>query len=275
MSFSDHATRPAEWSARRMTGRLAASLIFMTLLALPAILIAAGGVIEGDPDMTKYGILISCALLTLIVSGVITHTSRNRPGAIRTRVWNGAPATVVEYSTAVFCLVGVLMTTGAALFLMAAGDVFLRGGGGATVLVGVVFTGIGLLGASFVPFIAIGRLRRGRLVLTPELVHQRGWSLESTLDWDSIVAARPAVLTNWVIMMLGHPAARWERKTTVPRGLGWDALPSTPMIEVYCHKHAVDPVLLYRLLQFYVEHPQYRGELGTDVALERARSNRY
>jgi len=44
------------------------------------------------------------------------------------------------------------------------------------------------------------------------------------------------------------------------------------MIVFDCRKFAIDSVVLYHFVMFYVDNPQVRGELGTNVAIERARS---
>ncbi|MEE2033865.1 hypothetical protein [Rhodococcus chondri] len=275
MHSSDQISRPIEWSARRWTGRLVLSVAALTVFALPALFIAAGGLVVGDPYMAKYGVLFSCFFLSVILMPVVANARSNRMGSIRTMEWNGVSATVIEQSRIVFSSVAMFFLAAAALCLSAAADIFRHGGGGGTIVVGIMLTGLGCVAGCFLPMMLVGRIRCGRPVLTPSVIHQRGWSLESTLEWHSILVVRPAALINWAIVLLGHPAAQWERRTTMPRGFGWDALPPMPMIEVYCHKHPVDPVLLYALLLFYFENPEYRTELGTEAALERVRANRW
>lgn len=272
MHYSDQLSRPIEWSARRWNRRLVLSVIVMSAFSVPALLIAAGGLVIGDPYLAKYGVLFSCVLVSAILMPFAANARRNRLVSIRTMEWNGVSATVIEHSRIVFAVVTTFFLAGAGLCLSAAADIFRHGGGGGIIVVGIMLTLFGCVVGFFLPMMLIGRIRRGRLVLTPNVIHQRGWSLESTLDWNSILTVRPVVLGNWVVVLLGHPAAQWERRATVPRGLGWDGLPTTPMIEVHCHMHPIDPVLLYSLLRFYLENPGYRSELGTDAALERVKA---
>ncbi|WP_425903020.1 hypothetical protein [Rhodococcus sp. DT1] len=250
-------------------------MIVMSAFSVPALLIAAGGLVIGDPYLAKYGVLFSCVLVSAILMPFAANARRNRMGSIHTIEWNGVPATVIEGSRIVFAVVTTFFLAGAGLCLSAAADILRHGGGGGTIVLVILLSVFGCVVGFFLPMMLAGRIRRGRLVLTPNVIHQRGWSLESTLDWHSILTVRPVVLGNWAVVLLGHPAAQWERRATVPRGLGWGGLPITPMIEVHCHMHPVDPTLLYTLLRFYLENPQARTELGTEAALERIKARRF
>jgi hypothetical protein len=48
-----------------------------------------------------------------------------------------------------------------------------------------------------------------------------------------------------------------------------------PIVEIQCVLFPIDPVRLYRLLDFYRADPRARAELGTEASLRRVRDGRF
>ena len=89
------------------------------------------------------------------------------------------------------------------------------------------------------------------MTLSSHGISQRGWSVESRLDWSCA-------------------NADWNRRYTT-RFWRIDRLPPVPMIPFDCRQFDVDPYGLYGYVRTYVDNPELRVELGTEAALARAR----
>lgn len=125
--------------------------------------------------------------------------------------------------------------------------------------------------------IAMGRMRRGLLALTPEGIYHRAWAYEAYVPWESVIGvwpwhggqpARPQVSTS----VLPDPGV-WFRRTS---GL-WRQPEFTlqPHIVLPCVEFPVDPALLLHALQHYAEHPTHRAELGDDRGVQRIRTGSF
>lgn len=165
----------------------------------------------------------------------------------------GRQATEVRYSAFAFsCLVG-LMCCMTAIFLLAAVDYQLAGTTGATIV-------FGLLLASFPALVVAGRVKRGRVRLSAQGIHQRGWTFSSFRPWEAFAGVKAVHNGRPEVLVIACANVTWEKRQLVPF---WkiDKLPPVPMIEVDCAALSVAP-----------ENPEARAELGTDAAIARVRT---
>jgi hypothetical protein len=249
------------------------AVVLAVLLGVVSIPIGFGFVAIGKPGGLKYALLFAAILLLTAVLGYRTK-SRHGGGDIRTVRFDGKPGSEVRYSSFAFWAQVVLIALLAAVFLLAAFDFYLsipRGDVTAPQAAAIVFGLIGLGLASLPVLVAAGRLRRGKLVLSQEGIHQRGWAFSSFLPWESFAGVKAVYNGRPYVLVIAYSNAPWERRQIVKF---WkvDKLPPAPMIEVNCLSMAIDPNLLYWLLKFYVENPAARAELGTEAVIQRAQS---
>jgi hypothetical protein len=218
----------------------------------------------------KYFLMFALVMVFVLAFLPAARSQRQKlPAAIRTVVRNGMPGTEIRYSARqLWVLVGT-MGSFAVCCLTAAVELFIHqeaGFPGAAVVPGL----FGLLFASFVVAVALGRIARGEIVLSAQGMTQRGWSFESRLNWSAISGAGAVDYGSPSILVTGYANAEWDRRYTA-RLWRIDRLPSAPLIEIDCRRFDVDPAVLHDYLKAYVDHPELRSELGTDAAIDRAR----
>jgi hypothetical protein len=119
-----------------------------------------------------------------------------------------------------------------------------------------------------------GRLRRGKLTLTRQGIHQRGWAFSSFLPWEAFAGVKAAYNGSPEVLVIAYANVPWERRQ-IAKFWKIDKLPPVPMIEVNCPSLALEPALIYHLLKFYVDNPQARPELGTDTVIQRAQTGAF
>ena len=171
----------------------------------------------------------------------------------------------------VFGLLLAMVLCGAFLSLGAAVEIVVGNEG--LPLVALVLALVAGVCLAFLVEVALGRIRAGSLVLGPDGIRLRGWFVESYLPWVWVRGLRAVDRGFPEIWIEGHGSAAWARRRT-SRVFLFERLPSEPRIEVDSRHLAVDPVQLYRFLEFYVEHPRHRRELGTPEAAERLAEGR-
>ncbi|MEV3903732.1 hypothetical protein AB0K11_15515 [Mycobacterium sp. NPDC050551] len=255
------------------TGGVRERLAIGGTLAIAAVsfltgIVAARG---GNATATKYCLLFALAMALVAALGAAIGFRRvGLSAAVRTvREPGGVPATEIRYSALQFTLLVSLTVCCAVFFLVAAVEVFVRRQGG----VAAALLGAGaLFFGSFVAMAASGRIRRGGVTLSRRGITHRGWSFESRLEWPAIAGVKPAFNGYPVILLIGYTNADWDRRYTT-RLWRIDRLPPVPMIEADCRRMDVDPGVLYRYLQAYVDSPDARSELGSEASLIRARKS--
>jgi hypothetical protein len=274
MPSSNRLSRPVEWPERGgVKYRSAVALI--GLLGVACVPIGVGFVAIGKPGGLKYGLLFAAFFLLIAAFAYVTRVRpKHGAGDIVTSQLDGRPVTELRYSSFAFGALVGLMVCLTAIFLLASLDYYLSipsGDVAAPRGAAIVFGLIGLLFASFVVLVAAGRLRRGKVVLSQQGIHQRGWAFSSSLPWESFAGVKAAYNGSPEVLVIAYANVPWDKRQIVKF---WkiDKLPPVPMIEVNCASLALDPSLIYWLLKFYVENPAARGELGTGAAILRARS---
>ncbi|WP_046472025.1 hypothetical protein [Allosalinactinospora lopnorensis] len=117
--------------------------------------------------------------------------------------------------------------------------------------------------------IARGRVARGRLVLTPEVVVHRGWGSVSTVPWSNVgvVEAGTVKLNPHLTLAVLFPgAAQHVSLSRVLKGHEYYLQPDLAMLP---RRLMIDPAVLFHALRFYHETPQARPELGDGRAVHR------
>ncbi|MFS0895954.1 hypothetical protein [Mycolicibacterium litorale] len=271
MQYSEHSDLPSGWKSNRTDAPYRIATVFLLALAGSSLLLGFAFSAAGTPTALKYCLLFALILTLTAGLGVAARVDRaNLPSNIKTVVRDGVSKTQISYSSAQFWLLIGLMSSCSAFCVIAATEISIhqRGGSfpGASFLIGA----LGVFFASFVVSAAFGRIRRGELTLSDQGVEQRGWSFESRLEWSSIAGIKPAFNGHPVVLLIGYANASWHHRYTT-RIWRIDRLPPVPMIEVDCRKFDIDCRELYGYLRQYVDTPTAREELGTEVAIERAR----
>lgn len=119
-------------------------------------------------------------------------------------------------------------------------------------------------------------IRTGELTLTPDSVRLAMDAHDVEARWDDIRSVRAWEHTDRYRML------RWRRlELPADHATGWRPAPRggslgavtrrSPGIDIHCDRVELDPVLLYHLLRFYLDHPLARPELATHCVLARLR----
>jgi hypothetical protein len=161
--------------------------------------------------------------------------------------------------------------------------------GAASLLVGVsLFVYSGSISVRAVLLTAAGAYLAGKVLvaaavgaplaelrLGPETVRLRTITTRVTATWDDIIAVEPAGAAerrrlDLAALDMQQEAGRlswtppWRARRKVVR-----------IVEIQCVLFPIDPVRLYRLLDFYWADPRARAELGTEASLRRVRDGRF
>lgn len=144
----------------------------------------------------------------------------------------------------------------------------------------LVFFGIGLFATIPVLASATGRLRPGRLILSPNEITYEGWSSRTRLRWNDVNRVRTSFEQVPIIDIAGMTGAQWSTSYYLPYPTiggkpnpAWnlDRAPHTGWIILECPRFSVNRITLFEFLTFYAENPGSRVELGTEIALDRWR----
>ncbi|MCK2240228.1 MULTISPECIES: hypothetical protein [unclassified Crossiella] len=257
---------PPEWPRAR--GRWYLALGWLTLLALVSFGGAAllrGG--EFDPAV-KYFVLFGLVFAVVVVLGYDSRVRRRR-GQVRTAPdLTGRQGTVLPYSWLGFAGALVLTVLMALILGLAAYDLGRSPAVVAPAAAAGVFGAAGLFFLVYPAQVLAGRIVRGRLVLTPDGIEHRSWGFRSRLGWDGVrqVAAvagdGPRIWVSAFDNRIEHQQRAWLAGRP----------PREPGVLIEGRMLGVDPVLAYRMLDFYAARPGMRAELGTPAAVRRARS---
>ncbi|CRZ13940.1 hypothetical protein [Mycolicibacterium neworleansense] len=272
MRSSEYRDTPDGWTdthnGLRYYLSVAGLLAFAVISALFGIVAAAAG----NFIALKYFLLFALLLVLGVAYGlVVRHRRGGLSSSVRTAIErDNTPGTEIRYSTSQFTILVALMGCCMVFCVMASVDILIHQDEGFPGFA-VVTSALGIVFASFIASAICGRIRRGGVILSSQGIAQRGWSFESRLNWSDIAAVKAATNGYPVILAVGYANADWNRRCTT-RLWRIDRLPPVPMIEFDCRQFDVDPYLLYSYVRTYAENPEVRAELGTEVALARARS---
>ncbi len=272
MPSSDPLARPAEWPEGD-GAKYKAALVFVVLLAVACVPVGFGFIAIGKAGAFKYSLLFAALFLLTAAFGFVTRLRpRHREEDIAITVYEGRPATEIRYSQSAFTIMALLMTCAAAICALGALDFLTATEDVPAAPVGAALCGLAaVFFLSFLVFVLAGRLQRGRVVLAPQGIFQRGRAFSSFLPWEAFAGIKAAYNGTPEVLVIAYANVAWEKRQL---GGVWklDKLPPVPMIEVDTIALAVDPNVVYQFMRFYVENPAARAELGTDASLQRVRS---
>ncbi|PRX44334.1 hypothetical protein B0I33_112212 [Prauserella shujinwangii] len=279
MPSSDTVPRPAEWPRSTRPAVVAAFAFVAVVLVLVPVALALYYFRNGRQATGGYSLALAVIALLVLWVGYETrfrgHTSTDSIGSRGTD--DGRAGLEIPYSASLYRGYGALMTAIALLFATAAGHALTVPGTGYANS-GYLFAALAAVFASFPALMATGRFARGRVLLTPEGIHQRGWTFESFLRWQDVVGIYPTYRDCPVVVVRATDNAAWRRRQ-ITRLWRQDRLPGTrrgerevPMIVIPGKFLSADPVIVYHLLGYYLEHADARAELGTEAAVRRARA---
>lgn len=229
---------------------------------------------EGNLTALRYCLLFALAVALMAVFPIVGRYRRiELSAAIRRVEVDGVPGAEIRYALWPFVILIAMMTCFAVFCVMAAIEIPIhqdRGFPGAAVIAGAM----GMVFVSFLITVAAGRIRRGRITLSGRGITHRGWSFESRLDWPDIAGVMMTFIgyeSLPVVIVGGYANAHWIRRDTT-RIWRMERLPNIPMIQIDFRPFDVDPYQLFRYVQTYVDNPELRYELGTEAAIDRART---
>ncbi|MCO1582673.1 hypothetical protein M8C13_43705 [Crossiella sp. SN42] len=270
---STRSSEPLPWPLEWPTGRARwyLSLGWLTLLALVSFACAA--VVRGgrfDPAV-KYFLLFGLVFAVVVLVGYDSRvrTRRGRARGVRTATdLTGRPGTLLPYSWLGFAGPVLLTVLMALLFGLAAYDLGRSPEVVAPTAAAAVFGLAGLFFLIYPAQVLARRIVRGWLLLTPEGIEHRGWGFRSRLGWDGVRLVTP-VAGDGPRVWVGAYDNRIEHQR-----LAWlsGRPPREPGLLVEGRVLGVDPVLAYRMLDFYAARPGLRAELGTPAAVRRAQA---
>lgn len=119
--------------------------------------------------------------------------------------------------------------------------------------------------------IAVGRVARGSLALTPAGVTHHGWSFSTFIPWDAVNPNIPMIGGEFFVA-----AARGDDVVSVERTTWWRfdsprQVGGTPALWIDGNRFRFEAELLHMLVSHYATNPLDRRTLGTADAIERAR----
>lgn len=275
MRFSNPHSLPEEWPAS-VGARQKISLVFILTLGLLCIPVGFGSVAIGKSSALKYALLLAALFLLIAAFVLITRLSRPHIASdIAITTHEGRPATELRYSLLTFAILVALVGCMTAISVLGALDFSSAGEEvPAAPVAAALFWVASLFFFAFFALLALGQLRRGRVVLAQRGIYQRGFTFTSFLPWESFAGVKAAYNGRPEVLAIAYTNAQWEKRQF---GRPWriDRLPPVPMIEIDLTFFALDASLVYHLMRFYVENPAARAELGTQASLQRARTGAF
>lgn len=275
MPSSNPLAQPKEWPTRDGAKHKAA-LAFVVLLGIACVPVGFGFAAIGRPAALKYALLLAALFLLVATFGLVTRVRPQHHDAdVAITSYDGHPSTEIRYSLAAFVIQASVVACLTAFCALASLDFASAGDEVPAAPVGATVFGLAaVFFFSFFVLAALNRLRRGRIVLSEQGIHQQGRAFSSFLPWEAFAGVKAAYNGTPEILVIAYANAAWEKKQL---GGLWklDKLPPVPMIEIDTTSLAVNPNLVYHLLRFYVENPDARTELGTDASLERVRAGAF
>ncbi|MFJ2833949.1 hypothetical protein ACIO52_01155 [Nocardia sp. NPDC087230] len=229
--------------------------------------------------VAKYVGIFAVGMGCLLVVAATQHFQVFHGDNLRSGADEGDAATTVPGSKTFFWAQQAMWFCYAILFLPAAYEIATTAWHEYWHLV-IIFAGIGTFATIPLAAALAGRLRTGKLILTPRAIVHEGWSSRTRLLWEDVNRVRTSFERVPIIDIAGMSGARWSVSYYLPSpsivgrpNPAWnlDRPPHTGWVVLECPRFSVDRVALYRYLDFYAENPELRDELGTDSALERWR----
>lgn len=272
MSTTATLDEPREWRNGH-DRRPQYAIAFMGLATLVVVLTGAWAATQGEPERLPRGLLMGAFFGTLAAHIYVTRArSHHRESNIARTTYRATPATEIRYSRAQHVIFTANLGSLAAWATAGALEFTFTGESPNPAL--IALWGIcAAFSAGCLLLIAVGRIRRGRLLLTEAGIHQQGQWGESFLAWDAGSDIEAGHDGRTATIALPAPEGALQ-----PRSTGWMARleqTSSPGMHINTSVFDLDRALVYHLLRHYLENPQDRAELGTSASIERIRSRAF
>lgn len=277
MPSSDLAPWPSEWSdTKRLKWYLGlAWLAILALVSFGSALLVMNG---ESSRAAKYLLIFGLLIATTVVIGFDSRVRLRKGGGKKIRTATdsqGRPATRVPYSWIAFAGSSLLMALLVAIFAAATYDFASSLGTGeskAPLGAALAFGAIGLFFATYFIQVIRKKISLGQLLLTPQGLEHRGWGYESRLPWNGVMHVSTLNGDGPEVWIRGSDNQVEQRRTAKLWG---GKPPRSAGIAIQGKSLGVDPALFYYMVNYYLTQPDARAELGTDSAIQRAKSVAY
>lgn len=259
---------PAVWTRR--PSAVAVLGLLASLAGLGGLLAALGDPTPGDsatslPLLLSAIVLVGCAAVAM-ADFVIRPLRRTQRGIRIGGHPEHGPGLVVDYSAVQFWawLAAAVTTLAMSIFLTVLTALDQSG----PLELGTILLVLACLAlGSYVAQTLRGHRARGYLHLSPHGVCLRETGFGAVAAWEDIRSIGPApgeptIGVNANNLRVTRTDRLWTRRSRLPQ-----RLLTVPGAEI-----ATDAALVLALLTYYADHPEARGELGTEAALRRVRS---
>lgn len=277
MPYSDSFQTPPEWTMER-PGKYTFALALCLILGMLSIGAAVGYGSSGKPGAVKYALLFAVLFFAISLFVLRLRMRRLVPSIDRSIFLDKERGgLLVKQSALILVSYLIMMSAIAAIFILGAIDFYqsrLAGDVTAPEAGSVVFALIGLVLVTFPVQVALGLFRRGYILLTPDGVYQRGWTFESQVPWRGFVGMKAGYHDGLRVLLFVAGNSDWKRRQ-IAKLWKQDKLPPSAMMDLNCNALDADPSLLYQTLQFYLDNPQARVELGTEAGLRRVKGRAF
>lgn len=237
-------------------GRLVLLVLTMPLLLLLLLLPLLAGLLSGNWALAAGAVLLGTSVVLVLVLIVRQQLRRTWTlGAVRP-----VPGGVtIVFSRRILRLRLLGSSSGGAGLVLCGIGAWSAGSDMVALLCTVA--GGAALGALILWYIR--GIRTGELTLTPDSVRLAMDAQDVEARWDDIRSVHAWEHTDL------HRMLRW-RRLELPADHATGTRDS-PGIDIHCDRVEFDPVLLYHLLRYYLDHPLARPELATNGVLARLR----
>lgn len=247
-------------TGRRSGGRLAllaAGQVFVVLVGA-GILVAA--VRDGSTYGVLFGVLLTGLGVVSLAATVLETSRRGSTGAVVGRSPAGVPATVLPRAGWVPAVTAgfLVVLAGCAL---AAGVVAV---GRDDLVVAVVLLAVGAVLATYLAFVARGRMPAGGVYLAADGVTNVKDGATWRIGWDDIAGVVPGEPLAVVL----RDGARPVRSSTAPPGWRGEVRAPEGTLAVQTRYLSDDAATLAFVLLAYRDRPDLRPQLGTQASLD-------
>jgi hypothetical protein len=111
------------------------------------------------------------------------------------------------------------------------------------------------------------------LILSPRGIYHRSWSFDNSLAWESAASVTAEEGDGQMITVTAYQNAepQFQRRTRMWKQPELTLAPRMAIRGMYL---SVNPALVLHTLHYYLDHPDARGELATEVGMNRVRDGR-
>ncbi len=274
-----------EWPAPWQQSSRPLWLLLTAVFAVLTVGVIATGVVTIMRGETTRGTYLIFGSVFFIVATALIYSTRARGRPRSSRQIHSAhlpevdaQAVIVPYSGSLQVLYALSMTVAALFFgFLAVGALAIgvdEGFGVGQFIMLLVSGGITAYALWFLVDLALRKIRRGFVALTPTGIYHRSWALRGFFPWSDVIGVRAVHVGGPMIevSMAANTGARLHRTSHA-----WLQSESrlAPHLVIRTNWLAVDPALLYHALRHYQADSTARPELGREAGAQRLREQRF